>query len=168
MTKMKKLLAVVLVCAIMAVCGASAFADSGTYSQSFYYISYNGLGGYMNVYTEGTPYPGVLIKTWPTNTDNDQIWDRYTENNDYHYFTLRARANNAYAINRHSGTGNTILWPIEGGFSDSLFHEGPGGMQYLFSYPSTGYLSTANGNKQGAQFFFSSNLNVAWTPAPKK
>ena len=27
MTKMKKLLAVVLVCAIMAVCGASAFAD---------------------------------------------------------------------------------------------------------------------------------------------
>ena len=42
MTKMKKLLAVVLVCAIMAVCGASAFADTVRVGTTGYMYAWRG------------------------------------------------------------------------------------------------------------------------------
>lgn len=170
---MKKKLFAMVLCVIMVVAMAvPAFADSGVYQQSFYYKSWNGSGGYMNVYTTGSPYPGVLLKTWPTNAEKDQIWDRYNENNQQIYFSLRARANGAYAVNRDSSNGNAILWPIDGGFNDSLFYDPIIDLEYLVNYPSNGCLSVANGGSSGVQIYFgpkvNPNTNFNISVAPKK
>ena len=157
----------ILIIAIAVPC----FADSGTYNQSFYYKAWNGSGGYMNVYSTSGPYSGAPIKTWATNAEPDQIWDRYNHVGPY-YFTLRARANNAYAINRSSTNGYTILWPIDTGYNDSLFYDPVSQPEYLAAYPETGYLLAASSAQSGAQIYFGANqgLNASWVVrvAPSK
>lgn len=81
---MKKLLAVVLVCAIMAVCGASAFAET---NRSFQYYSgfvnskaTNMAGGerqFLNIYRS---YSGNLqgtesVSVWSKGSESDQYWN---------------------------------------------------------------------------------------------
>ena len=169
---MKKKIFATMLCIILIIAIAvPCFADSGTYNQSFYYKAWNGSGRYMNVYSTSGPYSGAPIKTWATNAEPDQIWDRYNHVGPY-YFTLRARANNAYAINRSSTNGYTILWPIDTGYNDSLFYDPVSQPEYLAAYPETGYLLAASSAQSGEQIYFGANqgLNASWVVrvAPSK
>lgn len=84
MTKMKKLLAVVLVCAIMAVCGASAFADISPrtwtiYSRLSNTFATNAAGDfqYMNLYPSSSgsiTSSSVPVSVWSRGSDEDQMW----------------------------------------------------------------------------------------------
>ena len=78
----------------------------------------------------------------------------------------------AYAINRSSTNGYTILWPIDTGYNDSLFYDPVSQPEYLAAYPETGYLLAASSAQSGAQIYFGANqgLNASWVVrvAPSK
>ncbi|MEE0680375.1 MAG: hypothetical protein U0N53_09990 [Ruthenibacterium sp.] len=113
MTKMKKLLAVVLVCAIMAVCGASAFADISSSSHTIHTRLRNfqlsqsaGTDQFLNLYRSSTgniTTPSVPVSVWSRGSDEDQIW-HYSAGYTEVVCNVRGPGNSIYSLNIYRGS----------------------------------------------------------------
>lgn len=167
---MKKFLSVFLCVMLFALTLSSFAADTGHPSRTITLQSYNGQGGYVNVYSTTGPYQGVLLRTWPTGDGPDQKWVRYVEEDrtgniypNAYAVTYRAYANTALAMNRSTASAhNAILWDINTGYSDSLFYEDSSG-RYLYNYGSYGYLNVlgpVENSQSGAYLVFGTD---GWT-----
>ncbi|MFR8255842.1 MAG: hypothetical protein ACLVAA_05350 [Ruthenibacterium sp.] len=160
MTKMKKLLAVVLVCAIMAVCGASAFADWTIVPDTGNSINY------LNIYgNTGSALQGRPLTLWRvsgvTGQDQKFLLRRVIVRGDTGY-VLSAAQNTNYAVNRRDNDGHAIMWSISSGWDDSRIHKPMSDPSNLIILQRTNEHLSCNGDYSGADVWFGGSRLSQW------